>query len=104
MEGMKADSRALSTLVSAAKGDLRGCLNTLQVSRKRSFRLIFLADGACTIVHQNARRGRHRAHRPKGDFGHERGGYKLCDHSEQHVQSPVEKASSRNGPYGRGRK
>ena len=31
MEGLKADSRALSTLVSVAKGDLRGCLNTLQV-------------------------------------------------------------------------
>lgn len=31
MEGLKADTRALSTLVSVAKGDLRGCLNTLQV-------------------------------------------------------------------------
>lgn len=31
IEGLKADSRALSTLVSVAKGDLRGCLNTLQV-------------------------------------------------------------------------
>ena len=33
IEGLKADSRALSTLVSVAKGDLRGCLNTLQVCR-----------------------------------------------------------------------
>lgn len=31
LEGLKADSRALSTLVGVAKGDLRGCLNTLQV-------------------------------------------------------------------------
>jgi chromosome transmission fidelity protein 18 len=31
IEGLKADSRALSTLVSVARGDLRGCLNTLQV-------------------------------------------------------------------------
>jgi DNA polymerase III delta prime subunit len=33
IEGLRADSRALSTLpvVSVAKGDLRGCLNTLQV-------------------------------------------------------------------------
>jgi hypothetical protein len=30
-EGVKADTRALSTLVGIAKGDLRGCLNTLQV-------------------------------------------------------------------------
>ena len=31
IESLKADSRALSTLVSVAKGDLRSCLNTLQV-------------------------------------------------------------------------
>lgn len=31
MEGLRADTRALSTLVGVAKGDLRGCLNTLQV-------------------------------------------------------------------------
>lgn len=30
-EGLRADSRALSTLVGIALGDLRGCLNTLQV-------------------------------------------------------------------------
>ncbi|TEB25929.1 P-loop containing nucleoside triphosphate hydrolase protein [Coprinellus micaceus] len=30
IEELKADSRALSTLVGVAKGDLRGCLNTLQ--------------------------------------------------------------------------
>ncbi|KAF8969722.1 P-loop containing nucleoside triphosphate hydrolase protein [Flammula alnicola] len=35
IEGMKADSRALSTLVSAARGDLRGCLNTLQFVKTR---------------------------------------------------------------------
>lgn len=31
LEGLKADSRALSTLVGVARGDLRGCLNALQV-------------------------------------------------------------------------
>ena len=31
MEGLKADSRALGTLVGISKGDMRGCLNTLQV-------------------------------------------------------------------------
>lgn len=31
IEGLKADSRALSTLVGVARGDLRGCLNALQV-------------------------------------------------------------------------
>ncbi|THH17123.1 hypothetical protein EW146_g3644 [Bondarzewia mesenterica] len=36
MEGLKADSRALSTLVGAALGDLRGCLNTLQFIKSRS--------------------------------------------------------------------
>lgn len=30
-ENLKADSRALSALVSVSNGDLRGCLNTLQV-------------------------------------------------------------------------
>ncbi|KDR73607.1 hypothetical protein GALMADRAFT_251349 [Galerina marginata CBS 339.88] len=35
IEDMKADSRALGTLVSAAKGDLRGCLNTLQFIKTR---------------------------------------------------------------------
>lgn len=30
IEGLKADSRALTTLVGIARGDLRGCLNTLQ--------------------------------------------------------------------------
>ncbi|RDB21482.1 Chromosome transmission fidelity protein 18 [Hypsizygus marmoreus] len=36
LEGLKADSRALSTLVGVAKGDLRGCLNTLQFIKCRS--------------------------------------------------------------------
>ncbi|KAF9532172.1 P-loop containing nucleoside triphosphate hydrolase protein [Crepidotus variabilis] len=35
LEGLKAESRALSTLVSSAKGDLRGCLNTLQFIKTR---------------------------------------------------------------------
>lgn len=30
-EGMRPDTRALSTLVGVAQGDMRGCLNTLQV-------------------------------------------------------------------------
>lgn len=42
LEGLKADSRALATLVGLAKGDLRGCLNTLQVSDSlfRNFKLV----------------------------------------------------------------
>ncbi|KAG6854551.1 hypothetical protein C0991_004887 [Blastosporella zonata] len=36
LEGLKAESRALSTLVGIAKGDLRGCLNTLQFIKSRS--------------------------------------------------------------------
>ncbi|KAH0583568.1 hypothetical protein H2248_009191 [Termitomyces sp. 'cryptogamus'] len=36
LEGLKADSRALSTLVGVAKGDLRGCLNTLQFIKSRN--------------------------------------------------------------------
>ncbi|KAG6860581.1 hypothetical protein C0995_009630 [Termitomyces sp. Mi166 len=36
LEGVKADSRALSTLVGVAKGDLRGCLNTLQFIKSRN--------------------------------------------------------------------
>ncbi|KAI0672750.1 P-loop containing nucleoside triphosphate hydrolase protein [Trametes maxima] len=35
-EGMKADARALATLVGVAQGDFRGCLNTLQVLKARS--------------------------------------------------------------------
>ncbi|KAF9077157.1 P-loop containing nucleoside triphosphate hydrolase protein [Rhodocollybia butyracea] len=36
IEGLKAETRALSTLVAVAKGDLRGCLNTLQFIRSRN--------------------------------------------------------------------
>ncbi|KAF8511117.1 P-loop containing nucleoside triphosphate hydrolase protein [Hysterangium stoloniferum] len=32
IEGLRADSRALTTLVGVAQGDMRGCLNTLQAS------------------------------------------------------------------------
>ncbi|KAJ4487676.1 P-loop containing nucleoside triphosphate hydrolase protein [Lentinula aciculospora] len=35
IEGLRADTRALSTLVAIAKGDLRGCLNTLQFIRSK---------------------------------------------------------------------
>ncbi|PPQ93288.1 hypothetical protein CVT25_015286 [Psilocybe cyanescens] len=35
IEDMKADTRALNTLVSVAKGDLRGCLNALQFIKTR---------------------------------------------------------------------
>lgn len=34
-EGLKAETRALSTLVAMAKGDLRGCINTLQFVKSR---------------------------------------------------------------------
>ncbi|KAF8891293.1 P-loop containing nucleoside triphosphate hydrolase protein, partial [Infundibulicybe gibba] len=36
VEGLKADTRALNTLVGVAKGDLRGCLNTLQFIKTRN--------------------------------------------------------------------
>lgn len=36
LEGLKVDSRALSTLVGIAKGDLRGCLNTLQFIKSQN--------------------------------------------------------------------
>ncbi|PFH54126.1 hypothetical protein AMATHDRAFT_135378 [Amanita thiersii Skay4041] len=35
-EGLKVESRALSTLVGVARGDLRGCLNTLQFIKTRN--------------------------------------------------------------------
>ncbi|TFK30182.1 P-loop containing nucleoside triphosphate hydrolase protein [Coprinopsis marcescibilis] len=35
-EALRADARALATLVSVAKGDLRGCLNTLQFIKSKS--------------------------------------------------------------------
>ena len=52
IEGLKADSRALNTLVSVAKGDLRGCLNTLQVYGMAIFIFIF---SYCdfSVVHQS---------------------------------------------------
>ncbi|CAL1705258.1 unnamed protein product [Somion occarium] len=34
-EGMKVESRALTTLVGVAQGDMRGCLNTLQMIKSR---------------------------------------------------------------------
>ncbi|KAJ7219569.1 P-loop containing nucleoside triphosphate hydrolase protein [Mycena pura] len=36
IEGLKADSRAITTLVGIARGDLRGCLNTLQFIKSRN--------------------------------------------------------------------
>ncbi|KAF8447842.1 P-loop containing nucleoside triphosphate hydrolase protein [Boletus edulis BED1] len=36
LEGLDADTSALSTLVNVAKGDLRGCLNTLQFIKSRN--------------------------------------------------------------------
>ncbi|KAK7037989.1 chromosome transmission fidelity protein 18 [Favolaschia claudopus] len=36
IEGLKADGRALTTLVGIARGDLRGCLNTLQFIKSRN--------------------------------------------------------------------
>ncbi|KAF8077688.1 P-loop containing nucleoside triphosphate hydrolase protein [Lyophyllum atratum] len=36
LEGLKADSRAITTLVGVAKGDLRGCLNALQFIKSRN--------------------------------------------------------------------
>ncbi|KAG1826875.1 uncharacterized protein BJ212DRAFT_1308982 [Suillus subaureus] len=36
LEGLRADTRALSALVGVAKGDLRGCLNTLQFIKSRN--------------------------------------------------------------------
>ncbi|KAG0705124.1 P-loop containing nucleoside triphosphate hydrolase protein [Suillus ampliporus] len=36
LEGLRADTRALSTLVGVARGDLRGCLNTLQFIKSRN--------------------------------------------------------------------
>lgn len=38
-EGLKADTRALNLLVGVAKGDFRGCLNTLQVRCLQWFKL-----------------------------------------------------------------
>ncbi|KAK0239840.1 P-loop containing nucleoside triphosphate hydrolase protein [Armillaria nabsnona] len=35
LEGLRADTRALSALVGIAKGDLRGCINTLQFIKSR---------------------------------------------------------------------
>jgi len=53
IEGLKADSRALSTLVSIAKGDLRGCLNTLQVCGMALF-FFFLLSFNASLVHQSS--------------------------------------------------
>ena len=52
LEGLRADSRALSTLVSIAKGDLRGCLNTLQVCGMAII-IIFYCDLDTSVVHQS---------------------------------------------------
>ena len=51
IECLKVDSRALNTLVSIAKGDLRGCLNTLQVCDEWP---LFLTDFDASVVHQSS--------------------------------------------------
>ena len=44
IEGLRTDSRALSTLVGIALGDLRGCLNTLQVVPNQLVAALLLPD------------------------------------------------------------
>jgi chromosome transmission fidelity protein 18 len=52
IESLKVDSRALNTLVSIAKGDLRGCLNALQVCEMA---IIFsYRDFDVSVVHQSS--------------------------------------------------
>ena len=46
-EGMKVESRALSTLVGMAQGDMRGCLNTLQVRCNSQFDHYALSNIHC---------------------------------------------------------
>ena len=36
LEGLKTDSKSLTTLVEVAEGDMRSCLNTLQIIRKQT--------------------------------------------------------------------
>ena len=42
IEGLRAESRALTALVGVAQGDLRGCLNMLQVYLIRSHEVLYL--------------------------------------------------------------
>ncbi|TFK54597.1 P-loop containing nucleoside triphosphate hydrolase protein [Heliocybe sulcata] len=48
-EALKADSRALTALVGVAKGDLRGCLNTLQFVKARNQEVTETTIRAATI-------------------------------------------------------
>lgn len=57
LEDLNADFRALGTLVAVARGDLRGCLNALQVSKPL---VIPLVNHLSTqLVHQITQRGGH---------------------------------------------
>ena len=38
-EGLKTDSKSLTTLVEVAEGDIRSCLNTLQVHRRNELKM-----------------------------------------------------------------
>ncbi|KAJ7085780.1 P-loop containing nucleoside triphosphate hydrolase protein [Mycena belliarum] len=49
IEGLKADSRALTTLVGIARGDLRGCLNTLQFIKSRNQEVTETVIRAATV-------------------------------------------------------
>ncbi|CAK5277317.1 unnamed protein product [Mycena citricolor] len=49
IEGLRADSRALSTLVGVAKGDLRGCLNTLQFIKSRNLEVSEIVIRKATV-------------------------------------------------------
>lgn len=73
IEGLKAETRALSTLVAVAKGDLRGCLNTLQVS---SLNIIETPPTIpdCLVVHPVKRRRGYRGCRAEVNERDERGG------------------------------
>ncbi|KAH9928519.1 P-loop containing nucleoside triphosphate hydrolase protein [Epithele typhae] len=61
IEKMKADSRALATLVGVAQGDFRGCLNTLQMLKARN-------DEVTESVVRDATRGMKQTERSQVDI------------------------------------
>lgn len=66
---MRTDSRALSTLVGIAQGDMRGCLNTLQVTRQNMYDLTWINRAT---VHKEQKPTCYRACDPGSYYGYER--------------------------------
>ncbi|KAH9966850.1 hypothetical protein BC827DRAFT_703865 [Russula dissimulans] len=87
IECLRTDSRALSTQVGIALGDLRGCLNTLQVALIRRFSGNSYSLTVVSPVYEGTKSTRHRAASSRRHCRNERSRHKLFQHPDRFILS-----------------